>query len=60
MNEVIDKNELKNIRESLGFTLEQFAQKLGVSFQTVWRWESGKCKPSPLAMDKIRKYVKNA
>lgn len=37
------------IRERLGLTQEQLAQRLGVSFKTVNRWEKGKSKPSPMA-----------
>jgi len=51
-----DKNLAKKIRElrsRLGLTQEQFAAKVGVTFSTVNRWESGKSKPSPLAMRQI-------
>ena len=44
---------IKNLRSKLGLTQEQFAVKVGVTFSTVNRWESGKSKPSPLAMRQI-------
>jgi DNA-binding transcriptional regulator YiaG len=43
------KNELarriKKLRSNLSPTQEQFAAKVGVTFSTVNRWESGKSKP---------------
>ena len=46
--------ELKNIRQQHGWSQEDLARKIGVSFATVNRWENGKTKPSRLAQDKIR------
>ena len=45
---------VRELREALGLTQEQFAAKLGVTFSTVNRWENSKGKPSPLAMRKIK------
>lgn len=45
------------IRLEMGFTQEQFAAKLGVSFPTVNRWENKKTKPSPLAIQKLQKLL---
>ncbi len=44
---------VKKLRTAMGFTQEQFAAKIGVTFSTVNRWENGKGKPSPLAMKQI-------
>jgi len=44
---------IKAVREKLGLTQEGFAQKLGVSWGTVARWEAGKSKPSKLAQRAI-------
>ena len=52
---------IKELRETLRLTQEQFAAKIGVTFSTVNRWENGKGKPSPLAMlriDELSKKVK--
>ena len=49
--------EIKEMRSKLGLTQEQFAAKIGVTFCTVNRWESGKSKPSPLAMRQIARLV---
>ena len=46
--------ELKRIRKLHGWSQEDLARELGVSFATVNRWENGKTKPSRLAQDKIK------
>ena len=50
--------ELKIIRQLHGWSQEDLARELGVSFATVNRWENGKTKPSRLAQDKI-KHISN-
>lgn len=45
---------IRALRQRLGLSQEKFAAKLGVSFQTVNRWERGRTKPSQLAMNAIR------
>jgi DNA-binding transcriptional regulator YiaG len=44
---------LKSIRQQLGLSQEELAQKLGVSFTSVNRWENGQTKPSKLAKRQI-------
>ncbi|PSP14120.1 MAG: transcriptional regulator [Cyanobacteria bacterium SW_11_48_12] len=44
---------VRETRTRLGLTQTQFAQLLGVSFQTVNRWENGKTKPLPMALKRI-------
>lgn len=44
---------VRELRERTGLTQEKFAAKLGVTFPTINRWENGRAKPSPLAMQKI-------
>ena len=46
--------ELKKLRQQQGWSQEDLARTLGVSFATVNRWENGKTKPSRLAQDKIK------
>jgi len=57
----IEDNELarkiRELRSKLGLTQEQFAARVGVTFSTVNRWESGKSKPSPLAMRQIEELM---
>lgn len=42
----MDSKEIKRIRKSLGLTQTEFAGLVGVSFQTVNRWEGGHFDPS--------------
>ena len=49
------KNDIKVIREKLGLTQEDMAARLGVSWPTVQRWESGKNKPSKSNLIRIKK-----
>ncbi len=44
-------------RLALGLTQEQLAVALGVTYSTINRWENGRSKPSPLAMEKIDKML---
>ena len=50
---------IRKLRSRLGLTQEKFAAKLGVTFPTINRWENGKVKPSPLALQKIIELLKN-
>jgi transcriptional regulator with XRE-family HTH domain len=45
--------DLKYFRKAKGWTQEELARRLGVTLNTVQRWEMGKTKPSPLAKEKI-------
>ncbi|MGF1494017.1 MAG: helix-turn-helix domain-containing protein [Microcoleaceae cyanobacterium] len=42
------------MRQRLGISQEKLAAELGVSFQTVNRWERGHTKPSHLALTAIK------
>jgi len=44
---------LKIIRQTLGLTQEQLAERLGTSFATVNRWENGANRPRPDALQAI-------
>lgn len=44
---------IRALRDRTGLTQEKFAAKLGVTFPTINRWENGRAKPSPLALEKI-------
>ena len=50
--------ELKKLRQHKGWSQEDLARELGVSFATVNRWENGKTKPSRLAIEKFQVVVK--
>ena len=44
---------VKQLRERLGLTQEQFAQKVGVTFSTVNHWENGKRTPQPFLVRRL-------
>jgi len=50
---------VREIRDRTGLTQEKFAAKLGVTFPTINRWENGRAKPSPLAMQKIEELLRS-
>lgn len=52
MERVADK--IRHCRVAKGWTQEHLARILGVSLNTVQRWEMGKTRPSPLAMEKLQ------
>lgn len=41
----MDFNNLKLLRKQYGYTQEQIAERLGVSRQTIAKWERGECLP---------------
>ena len=49
---------IKHIRDSLGLSQADFAEKLGVNFATVNRWENGRAIPTKLAQAKLYDYCK--
>lgn len=50
--------EIRELRKRLGMTLEEMAQELGVSLQTVHLWEKGEVKPSRMAMKLLVPFFK--
>ena len=52
MTELADK--IRQCRELKCWSQEQLARELGVSLNTVQRWEAGKNQPSPLALEKLQ------
>jgi putative transcriptional regulator len=46
---------IKEFRMKNNLTQEQLAQKVGVSWVTISRWERGLVKPSSLAAEKLKK-----
>lgn len=58
MIEPLDIADLvREIRQRLDLTQEEFASKLGVTFPTVNRWENRRAKPSRMAMKLIETMV---
>lgn len=44
---------VKELRERLRMTQEQFAQKVGVTYSTVNRWENGNRMPQPFLVRRL-------
>jgi len=44
---------IKELRERLDLTQEQFAQKVGVTYSTVNHWENGKRVPQPFLLRRL-------
>jgi len=49
---------IKEIRKRTGDSQKSLAAALNVSFATINRWETGRCEPSPIAMDGVRAYCR--
>jgi transcriptional regulator with XRE-family HTH domain len=52
-------DKIRQCRKLKGWTQEQLARTIGVSLNTVQRWESGKTHPSPLAMEKLQELLED-
>ena len=52
-----NQEKLRAIRKRKGWSQEWLARELGVSFQTIHRWETGKFEPSQLAQEKIDRLI---
>ncbi len=57
----IDQTELAELlretRQRLELSQAKFAARLGVSFQSVNRWENGRTKPLPIALKQIEQVL---
>jgi DNA-binding transcriptional regulator YiaG len=49
---------VRELRQRTGLTQEKFAAKLGVTYPTINRWENGRAKPSPLAIQQIKELLR--
>ncbi len=45
---------VRDLRERLDLTQEQFAQRIGVTYSTVNHWENGKRTPQPFLIERLR------
>lgn len=45
---------VRQLRQLLGLTQEQFAAEVGVTLVTINRWENNRAKPLPLAIKQIK------
>ena len=46
--------QIRQLRKELELTQQQFAERLGVSFVTLNRWENGQSKPSAMGQTKLK------
>lgn len=46
---------IRRLRDRIGLTQVEFAQRIGVSFATVNRWENGQTAPSPLSWQQVQR-----
>lgn len=60
MNQLPLKDRLLAYRKAKHLTLEAFAPIIGVSVQTLWRWEAGRTKPQGLQKKRIESILAKA
>lgn len=51
---------IKELRDKLDLTQEQFAQRVGVTFATVNNWEKGTRTPHPFLFQRLLEMAKKA
>ncbi|MDL1965754.1 MAG: transcriptional regulator [Thermodesulfobacteriota bacterium] len=51
---------IKELRNKLGLTQEQFAQKVGVTFPTINNWERGTRIPHPFLFQRLLEIAEEA
>lgn len=49
--------ELWQLRDQLGISRAQLAREIGVNQATLWRWETGKFNPTPLAEKQVERVL---
>lgn len=54
----MEERDIRQLRERLGLSQERFARLLGVSLQTVRRWESGLTRPIPIISQRLEELQK--
>jgi DNA-binding transcriptional regulator YiaG len=54
----MDKDEIRQLRKSLGMTQQTFSNKLGISTSTVQKWEGGTAKPRGLSRKVLKKLAR--
>lgn len=56
----MDGRKIRKIRKALGLTQEEFADRLGVAFVTLNRWENHHNTPSALAIQQLERLAEEA
>lgn len=49
---------IRNIRNYVGLSQEEFAERLGVTFATINRWENDRAKPARLAQEMLYEFCR--
>ena len=50
----MNRKQIRQLRRDMGLTQQQLADRLGVSFVTLNRWENGQSKPSAMGLSKLQ------
>ena len=56
----MNAEEITYIRQKLGLNMQEFAEKVGVSRMTVFRWETGRTSPLPVYEKTLKRLAKRA
>lgn len=51
---------VRDLRQLTGLTQEQFGLRIGVSYETISRWENERMQPSPLAFKQLGQLVQES
>jgi putative transcriptional regulator len=49
-----DQHRIRELRQNLNMTQENFAHEIGVTFATVNRWENGRTQPNKVAQKVLK------
>jgi putative transcriptional regulator len=52
--ESFDREKIRQLRQNLNMTQENFAHEIGVTFATVNRWENGRTTPNKVAQKVLK------
>jgi len=58
MKESNDVERLRKFKKDMGYTYAKLAKELRVHWRSVYNWLAGKSKPSPMAKERIKKFLK--
>lgn len=56
----LSPEDIKNLRLSLGWTQQHFAEMLGTALSSVSKWENGKSEPLPVYQKKLKELQRKA
>ena len=55
----MDGSTLRARRKAMGLSMEGLARKVGCSWRTIQRWETGKTNPNPLTKQAVLRVLAN-